>query len=211
MQLSFMDDIAGGRIVLFEVELIKDLFNILKQKKSKHKMIKVNNYISSPKDDGYRSIHLVYKIEKTPTIQIEIQLRSQLQYIWVTGVEVFGTLKKTSFKTGEGEQDWKEFFKLLSSWFAIKENTSVVKENEILSHSKLEKLLIKKIEDMNIVEQLTAYTSIYSSSWRDNRSKGRSGKYELLTLDNCKSTTEVEVFADKDLSQIVLGEFIENL
>ena len=29
---------------------------------------------------------------------MEIQLRSQLQHIWATGVEVFGTLKNSSFK-----------------------------------------------------------------------------------------------------------------
>ena len=201
MQLSMMDDIAGLRIVLESNNDVFKLINILKEKQSKHHLIKLNNYISHPKEDGYRSIHAIYQIKKTPTIQIELQLRSSLQHCWATGVEVFGTLEKTSFKTGHGSEQWKEFFTLLSSRFAIKENSPVLAAHEIYSLNQLESKLIAMIRQLNIIEQLNAYTSTYSNTWRQNRAKGRSGKYALLTLNTDLATTDVDIFAESKLSE----------
>lgn len=203
MQLPTMDDIAGARIVLPANENVFDLVNALKEKKIKNDLIKVNNYISHPKDDGYRSVHLVYRINKEPSIQIELQLRSLLQHYWATGVEVFGTLEKTSFKTGEGREEWKTFFKLLSSRFAIKEGTSVLKEHEIYSSSHLNSLLISMIRKLNIIEQLNVYTSIYTSNWREKRAKGRSGKYVLLMLDSKSNYTSVEIYPENKLNEVL--------
>jgi hypothetical protein len=201
MQLSTMDDIAGLRIVVESLSQVKNLTNVLKEKVGKHKLIKLNNYITHPKDDGYRSVHIIYKVEKSPSIHIELQIRSMLQHYWATGVEVFGTLEETSFKTGSGNLDWKEFFNLLSSRFAIKEGATVLSQHEILTHTQIEKKLVAKIKDMNIIEQLNAYTSIYTSNWRNERSKGRSGKYALLTLNTVVNTTNVSIYSEKKFNK----------
>jgi putative GTP pyrophosphokinase len=201
MQLSMMDDIAGARIVLPDLDKVLKLTDDLKDRKSKHKIIKLNNYISHPKDDGYRSIHLIYRVEKIPDILIEIQLRTHLQHVWATGVEVFGTLMETSFKNGQGSNDWKEFFKLLSSRFAIEENSPVLKEHEVYSHAQVESLLVKKIKKLNIIEQLNAYTSIFTSNWRDERARGRSGKYALLILNTNENSTKVLIYAESKFHQ----------
>lgn len=198
MQLSMMDDIAGARAVIDNLEDTNSLYQALKEKDFKYSLLKVNNYISIPKDDGYRSIHLVYRTNKNPSIQIELQLRTHLQHIWATAVEVFGTIVSTSFKTGEGEGDWRNFFRLLSSRFAIYEKSSILAEHEALSRAQLDKSLIKLIKDLNIIEQLNTYTSVYNSSWKEKRGKGRMGKYALLILDNIKNTTEVEFFSEQD-------------
>ncbi|MCB0422177.1 MAG: RelA/SpoT domain-containing protein [Bdellovibrionales bacterium] len=198
MQLSMMDDIAGIRVILSQLRDVDWLFNHLKEKKFKYTLLKVNNYVSAPKPDGYRSIHLVYRTSKSPEVQIEVQLRTHLQHVWATAVEVFGTIVKTSFKTGDGENEWREFFKLLSSKFSLKELRPVLKEHELLSSSKLTSLLISKIKDLNVIEKLNAYTSCYHSDWEKQRGKGRMGKYALLILDNIKNTTSVEFYAEKD-------------
>lgn len=158
----------------------------------------MNNYISNPKPDGYRSIHLVYRTNKRPEVQIELQLRTHLQHIWATAVEVFGTIVKTSFKTGNGEDEWRTFFKLLSSRFAQKEGRPILPEHERLSKSELNTFLVSKIKSLNVIEQLNAYTSSYHSEWESNRKKGRTGKYALLTLDNINNTTRVEFYSEKD-------------
>ena len=142
MQLSTMDDVAGLRIVVDSIEQVKNLTNVLKEKIGKHKIIKLNNYITHPKDDGYRSVHIIYKVNKTPSVHIELQIRSMLQHYWATGIEVFGTLEKTSFKTGDGELEWREFFELLSSRFAIKEGATVLSQHEILTSVQIEKKLV---------------------------------------------------------------------
>ncbi len=201
MQLSTMDDVAGLRIVLPSIEDVYQLTNKLKEKTTRNEILKISNYISRPKDDGYRSTHIVYRINKSPTVQMEIQLRSSLQHIWATGVEVFGTLERTSFKTGEGSENWKTFFRLLSSRFAIKEGSPINQEHELFSISQLNEKLTTLIRTLNVIEQLSAYTSIYSSNWRENRAKGRSGKYALLTLDATCHTTNVQIYPESKYSE----------
>jgi len=201
MQLSTMDDVAGLRIVVDSIDQVEDLTNVLKEKVGKHKLIKLNNYITHPKDDGYRSVHIIYKVDKTPSVHIELQIRSMLQHYWATGVEVFGTLEQTSFKTGDGHLDWREFFTLLSSRFAIKEGSTILSQHEILTKVQIEKKLVTKIKEMNIIEQLNAYTSIYTSNWRNERSKGRSGKYALLTLNTINNTTNVSIFPENKFNK----------
>jgi putative GTP pyrophosphokinase len=148
------------------------------------------------------------------TLKLELQVRSYYQHIWATGVEVFGTLTKTSFKTGKGADEWRDFFKFLSSRFAIKENNSILPEHEKYSYQQIHKILVKKIKELNIIEQLNTYTSVYKSYWRENRPKGRSGKYALLILDNINKLEMAypNYFMDTKqltfyLSQIVLGDF----
>lgn len=198
MQLSMMDDIAGARVILKSINEVNILFNELKEKEFKYKLLKVNNYISIPKEDGYRSIHLVYRTNKDPAVQIELQLRTHLQHVWATAVEVFGTIVKTSFKTGEGEAEWRNFFKLLSTKFALKEKSTILAEHESYTKKKLDQLLIDHIKELNIIEKLNAYTSVYSSDWENKRSRGRMGKYALLILDNITSKTHVEFYSEKE-------------
>src|SRR5207253_1939916 len=120
MRLSTMQDIGGLRAILNTTEEVYELLDLYKKSKSKHSLFSLDDYIKTPKKDGYRSIHLVYKLARTPNLFLEIQLRSQLQHIWATGVEVFGTLQNSSFKSGQGSRKWLDFFSLLSSVFAIK-------------------------------------------------------------------------------------------
>ena len=61
--------------------------------------------------------------------------KTELEHIWATAVEVYGTIKNASFKTGEGDHHWKEFFKLLSSFFAMLEYSPVLDEHKTLSKS----------------------------------------------------------------------------
>lgn len=198
MQLSMMDDIAGVRVVLKDLKEVSALFNSLKEKKFQYDLLRVNNYVSAPKEDGYRSIHMVYRTSNDPSVQIEIQLRTHLQHVWATAVEVFGTIIQTSFKTGEGEEEWRIFFKLLSSRFALAEQANILPEHEAISISKLNKELIAYIKKLNIIEQLNAYTSVYESDWTENRNRGRTGKYALLILNNITNKTEVEFYSEKN-------------
>ena len=122
MKLTQMQDIAGCRVVLSNVKLVRKLYiGEYVQGDLKHKRIKVNNYIDSPKSDGYRSIHLIYKYfsDKGRTdfndLLVEIQVRSRLQHIWATAVETVGFFTKQAIKSNEGEKYWLEFFKRSTS------------------------------------------------------------------------------------------------
>ncbi len=128
MTLSQMQDIAGCRAVLSDMEQVNKLVEVYKKSRGlKHKRIREKDYIKNPKGDGYRSIHLVYKyksdkIKKYDGLQIEIQIRSKMQHSWATAIEIVDLFTKQAIKSNEGEEEWKDFFRLVSSAFAKIEN-----------------------------------------------------------------------------------------
>lgn len=127
MSLWTMQDLGGCRVI---VKSIKDVYkyrDLLKNSKIKHKFIKEYDYISNPKDSGYRSLHVVYqfhsdkKEDYNNNMLIEIQFRTLLQHIWATAVETMGMFRRVDIKSGKGSEDVNRFFLLVSSLFAIEE------------------------------------------------------------------------------------------
>lgn len=193
MRLSAMQDIGGLRAILDTTEEVYKLLALYKKSKSKHSLFSLDDYIETPKKDGYRSIHLIYKLARTPNIFLEIQLRSQLQHIWATGVEVFGTLQNSSFKSGQGSRKWLDFFSLLSSVFAIKENRSPLKAHSEISKSDLIMQVQKEIQELHVIENLSVYTAVYKTISKNN-AKGRKGHYSLILLNSRENTISLETY-----------------
>jgi hypothetical protein len=95
--------------------------------------MKCYNYVQSPKSDGYRGIHLVgrYKAraeknEHWNGQRIEIQLRTKLQHAFSTAVETVTAFTRLPLKFGGGPADWRRFFSLVGTMFAIQEGTPPV-------------------------------------------------------------------------------------
>jgi putative GTP pyrophosphokinase len=191
MRLSAMQDIGGLRAILETIEDVYKLLELYRKSKSKHSLFSVDDYIKAPKKDGYRSIHLVYKLKKAPDLFLEIQFRSELQHIWATGVEVFGTLQNSSFKSGHGSKRWLDFFSLLSSIFAIKENTPPLKIHRELSRVDLVARLKTEIQELEVIENLSVYTAVYKTISK-SVPRGRAGHYSLITLNSRENTISLE-------------------
>lgn len=200
MRLSTMQDIGGVRAVLDSIDEVNKLVEIYRVSKTRHKLFSINDYILSPKSDGYRSIHLVYQLNKTPQIFIEIQVRTYLQHIWATAVEVFGTLKNSSFKSGDGESAWLDFFAHLSSFFALKEGQTPVSGHQSLSAKQLRAKLKKMIHELRAIEQLNVYTAIYKIT-ANNPTKGRSGSYSLILLNSDDNTINIQTFSNENIEE----------
>lgn len=132
MALSQMQDVAGCRSVLNNVGEVRKLVEAYKKSRGlKHKRIREKDYIKNPKEDGYRSVHLIYKyksdkIDTYDGLLIEIQIRSKIQHAWATAIEIVDLFTGQAIKSNEGEQEWKDFFKLVSSAFAKMENEKIV-------------------------------------------------------------------------------------
>lgn len=166
MKLTQIQDIAGCRVVLSNLELLKELYSKYYSSGSDIKHIKVNekNYIDNPKDDGYRSIHLVYryKSDKINTqiyngLLIEVQIRTKLQHIWATAVETVSFFTGQAIKSNEGEEKWKEFFRLVSSVFALTENTPTIPNTP--TNEKELCLKIKDLENqLKVVSKMKKWT-----------------------------------------------------
>jgi putative GTP pyrophosphokinase len=201
MRLSAMQDIGGVRAIIGNVDDVYNLVNTYRTSKSRHKLFALHDYISTPKVDGYRSVHLVYQIKKAPSIFIEIQIRSYLQHIWATAVEVFGTLKNSSFKSGHGDKKWLDLFAYLSSVFSLKEKTPVLKKHIGLTRSQILNKLKKLIGELKAIEQLNVYTAIYRITSNEVREKGRSGNYSLILLDSHKNTISIQTFSSNQIEE----------
>lgn len=193
MRLSAMQDIGGLRAILDSTEDVYKLLDLYRKSKSKHSLFSLDDYIESPKKDGYRSIHLIYKLAKTPNLFLEIQMRSQLQHIWATGVEVFGTLQNSSFKSGHGNKKWLDFFSLLSSLFAIKEGRPTLKAHSDLTQENLIMRVQKEIRDLQVIENLSVYTAVYRTIAKSTP-KGRKGHYSLIVLNSRENTISLDTF-----------------
>ena len=122
MQLSTMQDIGGCRVVLSNLKNVYRLIKVLK----KQKLFELrNDYIKNPKEDGYKSIHLIGKFRNNDGEfrSIELQIRTKVQHSWATAVEIVDLFTKQSLKSSFGKTIWKDFFKHTSNQFTILENS----------------------------------------------------------------------------------------
>lgn len=139
MQLTTMQDIAGVRAVVSTVAQAEKLAQEYHDSNFSHQLTDQKNYVAHPRDeDGYRSIHLIYryKNKRNPnydSLRIELQIRSKLQHIWATAVETMGTFLGQALKSRQGDRAWLDFFAIVSSAFAHMEKRPSLPHFEKLS------------------------------------------------------------------------------
>ena len=136
MKLSQMQDLGGCRAVLGSLRRVNDLValyekSIPKNPYDRPKFLKKYDYVASPKADGYRSVHYVYKYQTKvealadfKDLRIEIQIRTRLQHAWATAVETVSSFTGQALKSNVGaldEEGWRRFFTLMGSFIAGKE------------------------------------------------------------------------------------------
>jgi ppGpp synthetase/RelA/SpoT-type nucleotidyltranferase len=136
--LSQMQDIGGCRAILDSVAQVRKVETLFAEasKKNPHRgpqFSKTYDYIAKPKLSGYRSVHFVYRFRSASeehscynSQRIEIQLRSRLQHYWATAVETYSTFTGEALKSNVGSEEWKRFFAVVSSAFALKEKEPTV-------------------------------------------------------------------------------------
>ena len=91
-----------------------------------------NDYIRNPKEDGYKSIHLIGKFKNSEgeLRSIELQIRTKVQHSWATAVEIVDLFTNQSLKSNSGKTIWKDFFKHTSEQFALLENSLYLNSSE---------------------------------------------------------------------------------
>lgn len=162
MKLTQMQDIGGCRAILENVRQVRELVDSFKSSDLKHRLLTEDDYIASPRDSGYRGVHLVYsynsdRSETYNGLKIEMQIRSQLQHAWATSVEVVGTLVDQSLKSSLGDPGWLRFFQLMSSELARKEGEQLVPGTpEDLGEARRE--LLDLLGRYNPVQKLESYS-----------------------------------------------------
>ena len=199
IELSRMQDIGGLRIVVPTIDDIKKVHDRLLRKTSTLSLSNEKDYINTdgPKDDGYRSVHMIfkYKSKKHPELaqyNIEIQIRTQLQHCWGTTVETLGMIDKESYKTGKGEFKTKRFLLLVSALFALKEKTKI--PDALAKVSPLE--IAKEIEDIDNELNITRKLQGVVVSIKEKKVNPDDYYYvlELTVKDDGKSNIKIMSF-----------------
>ena len=188
MTLSQMQDIAGCRAIFPLNETVQKFFyQKLFEKNMRHKSVRYRDYISNPKEDGYRSIHCIYEFRGSSNKQqynglfVEIQLRSKLQHIWATAVETIDLFTGQAIKSNKGEKEWMKFFVLVSSLFAQIEKTPLVPNTprDVNELKKRIRLLEKELDVSNKMKGWAESIRIFE----DIKTSQREVEYFLLELD----------------------------
>jgi putative GTP pyrophosphokinase len=121
MQLTTMEDIAGVRAVLPAQDLVDALVAEL-QRQPRWKIRRLREYVEGrdpgPKSDGYRAVHVV--VEKD-ACYVEIQLRTPWQDAWAQSVEQDTRRLRSGLKFGSGPDDLREYYQMVSEFFAMRE------------------------------------------------------------------------------------------
>lgn len=155
VKLSTMYDIAGCRIVVEDMADLKELCSYLELSENydREKSVRKDYLVRPhPSMSGYRSKHLIFKFDGLgceKTLFVELQVRTRLQHLWSTAVELYDKARKTRMKFGESNSASWQFFRRASELIRCLEN-----EEEIDAEKIREKFPIEG-ESQTMVQILT--------------------------------------------------------
>lgn len=122
LDLNQLQDLGGCRVILPAIADVQRLVAVIKRE-TRHELRREDDYIARPKQDGYRSHHMIFGFRGrySPVHdgrRIELQVRTQLQHSWATTIEAVGLFRGEQLKNHQGSPDWLRFFELMSAEFA---------------------------------------------------------------------------------------------
>lgn len=113
MQLANMQDIGGCRAVLENIREIRAV-----QKRLRPKTLRLYDYIETPRESGYRGVHVIVVYDGRLT---EVQLRTGLMHQWAYTVERLSGRLGEDLKGGKGPEPLLEWLKTVSEAMALEE------------------------------------------------------------------------------------------
>jgi putative GTP pyrophosphokinase len=209
MQLTTMQDIGGLRAVLGTVD---DVYRLASYYRSQahfaHQLVGVDDYILNPRsEDGYRSLHLVYryKNKRNPLydgLRLELQIRTRLQHTWATAVETMGTFLGQALKSRLGDQEWIDFFALVSSAFAYREDRPLVPRFGHLSPEDTFSAVHDAEANLRALEKMRGLSTAVNQIVKE-RGGGKSWFYHLIVLNSLERTVDIKPYGRDSLDQAV--------
>lgn len=195
MKLARMQDIGGLRAVVSSVSRVRKLEKSYRDSKFLHELVSSKDYLTEPKADGYRGIHLIYKyanpnVPDYDGLSLELQIRTRMQHAWATAVETMGTFLGQALKSGQGEDQWREFFSIAGAALADLEKTTPVPGFESCSAHQIHQRLFESEKRLRVLEKLSGFAI---AADRITTERGQGG-YHLITLDSTKRTVTIRPF-----------------
>lgn len=204
MQLARMQDIGGLRAIVTSMPKLYALEAAYGRARFAHQLVRQDDYVKSPKRDGYRGIHLIYRYRSQSDagrpfdgLCLEVQMRTRLQHAWATTVETMGTFVGQALKSGQGDQAWQDFFSLAAATLAIEERAAPVPGYENYSDEDLVKALASSEQSMSAIEKMQGF-AIASNHITSNPGKG---SYHLVILDSEQRNVSIRAFPQSNLME----------
>ena len=212
MKLSQMQDIAGCRVVMPTIKQARELYEKHYLKGHiKHSKVNEKDYIMIPKEDGYRSIHLIYRYNSDKEgkkdfndLLVEVQIRSKLQHLWATAIEIVDFFTRQAIKSNEGQKEWINFFRLVSSAFAIMERTPTISgtpknKKELYSQIKAQE---EKLQVIRVMEGWTHAVKVFQEVTKEKPKV----QFFLLELDVEEGRLNLRAYT-KEQEKIAIGDY----
>jgi len=185
ISLKRMHDIGGCRIIVETLTDLNALNNSLNASRTVHS-VKIYDYINTPKPSGYRGIHRVYKSYNNSEkhawkgFQIEVQLRTRLQHLWATTVEIVDIIEKETLKTNPSiaNTHWQRVFVIIGEFLAVKDGSWIMPEQKKEEYIQELTVLNKKL---SIFHKLDTFNSAFKKDEIKTRSKNTA--YTLLVYN----------------------------
>ena len=167
-----------------------------------HTLKRSKDYINEPKIDGYRGVHLIYRYSNPYArdyegLYLELQLRTKLQHAWATAVETMGTFLGQSLKSGQGENQWRDFFTKASAALSVIEKTMPVPGFENITRDALFSDLAASEKILRVFEKLESF-AIATDRITTERGKGA---YYLIVLDSKNRSVMIRPYLKTDLDR----------
>ncbi|WP_324189562.1 RelA/SpoT domain-containing protein [Nocardia cyriacigeorgica] len=121
MALSRMADIGGCRAILNSIEDVRRVQRRWEDTAGRVKRVK--DYIESPRDSGYRAVHLIVQYNDR---SIEVQLRTRVMHEWAFTVETMTGRLGMDIKGGDGPPPVQDWFRAVSQAMAYEERDQTV-------------------------------------------------------------------------------------
>ena len=219
MTLTTMQDIGGLRAVLGSVADVYRLADAYRKNvRFTHELIGLKDYIQNPRsDDGYRSIHLIYKYKnkRKPEyngLRLELQIRTKLQHIWATAVETMGTFLGQALKSRQGDQEWLDFFAITSSAFAYKEKKALVPRYKNLSRKETCLAVAEAEANLGALEKMKGFSAAVNAIVKTRNKEKNQDKtkslfkekrwyYHLIILNSLQKTVQIKAYDRESFKQ----------
>jgi hypothetical protein len=213
MKLSQVQDIGGCRAILSNVGQVDRLVRVYEKSRvtnprGRPEWADKSDYIANPKEDGYRSIHLIYKYQSTVHDKmpyngqrIEIQIRTALQHAWATAVEIAQTFTGQAMKSKikSANATWLRFFALMGSAIAMREKRPLV-PNTPTNKTELVAEIRATATDQNILDCLIGWGNTIKHL-ETQASTFQDAYTFLLTLNTAKHQLYIQPFTKNQLQE----------
>lgn len=200
MKLPQMQDIAGLRAIVESPPKVRRLHASYLSSRFAHCLVNEKDYTLEPKDDGYRSVHLVYEYEskKAPQydgLHVELQLRSKLQHAWATAVETVDAFLGESIKAGKPTKKWAHFFCAASASFAHMERSPLPRTYAGATVGDVHGHLLELERELDVLVKLAGFTV---AADRISADGAPASAYHLVVLNTSVRRLTITSFAASD-------------